>query len=714
MLAAASSVEQQPLTQPQIIVEKITRGHSCILCQQRKVRCDRTKPCSNCVKARAECIHRAPLPPRRRKKKIPETDLPARLKRAEELLRKHGVELDYDNAEEEPAVVLPMPHKPNHIKGTLLSEKGNSRILENPLWVNLKEELQESKVALQDFSSDDESDARGYPDASSILISQRNYSEDLYSLHPEPVHIFRLWQTFLVNVNPLVKIFHAPTIQQTILDASCDLENVSKTSEALMFAIYFIATTSLRDEECLSTYGESKKSLITRYFHATQQALINAGYLRSLSMNVLQAYTLFLLALQKDHEPHSFFILSGSAVRIARRLGLHYDGSTQNISPFETEMRRRLWWQIISIDFRAGRLAGAGFPSWFFQYNTKLPSNVSDSDLSPTMTDFPSERPGTTEMMYCSLRYQLSISIRDIIMLRRGEKMDWGLTFDPTHPLYLAKDRMIDELEARFQKNFMSYCDPSIPLHFLTIHTARSMICNLRLMGYYVCKNQEQAAKMTQEQSDSIFAKSLQLLEYDTLCYSNPIVQGYLWYIQSHFQLDPLIYMLRELLHRTTGDMVEKAWQQIKLYYGNHPEMITDTKNNLYLALGNMTIKAWAKREEAMAISLGSTQLEPPPRYISILQAQRKATSRQTKAAAALDQQQTDQPVNVPTTNDAFQPTYTASSSQEPADLPSSTDSWAHQEFPLPDESITDSNGINPMEWTYWQPLMQPDFPAFR
>lgn len=73
---------------------KVTRGHSCILCQQRKVRCDKSKPCSNCVKAGVECRVVPPQPPRRRKKRVPERDLVERLRQYEALLTQHGIEFD--------------------------------------------------------------------------------------------------------------------------------------------------------------------------------------------------------------------------------------------------------------------------------------------------------------------------------------------------------------------------------------------------------------------------------------------------------------------------------------------------------------------------------------------------------------------------------------------------------------------------------------------
>lgn len=98
-----------------------------------------------------------------------------------------------------------------------------------------------------------------------LLCGSQPTNPNLSALHPQPVHIFRLWQTFLDNVNPLIKIFHAPTVQQQILENSGNLENVSKEMEALMFGIYSFAVTSLDDANCQTMIGEEKASLLGKY-----------------------------------------------------------------------------------------------------------------------------------------------------------------------------------------------------------------------------------------------------------------------------------------------------------------------------------------------------------------------------------------------------------------------------------------------------------------
>ena len=136
-----------------------------------------------------------------------------------------------------------------------------------------------------------------YPEPERFFLSPNTSPNKLKALHPEMVHMFRLWQVFLSNVQPLVKIFHAPTVQQIILDASADLENVPKHVEALMFSMYLLAVTSMQTVDCERLLGESRDNLLSRFSHAAQQALINARFMKSLNLMTLQAFTLYAVSM---------------------------------------------------------------------------------------------------------------------------------------------------------------------------------------------------------------------------------------------------------------------------------------------------------------------------------------------------------------------------------------------------------------------------------
>jgi len=134
-------------------------------------------------------------------------------------------------------------------------------------------------------------------------------SDSMSDLHPSTVHIFRLWQLFIDNVNPIIKIFHAPSVQVQILEASADLENVPREIEALLFGIYAMAVTSITDSECNTMFGEEKTVLLARYQSGSRQALCRAGLLRSSDMTILQAFVLYLVSLFREYRHLVIFLL---------------------------------------------------------------------------------------------------------------------------------------------------------------------------------------------------------------------------------------------------------------------------------------------------------------------------------------------------------------------------------------------------------------------
>lgn len=75
----------QPWRSPRVL--------ACVLCQQRKVKCDRRFPCAHCVKSRVQCIP-STLAPRRRKQRFPERELLERLRKYEDLLRQNDIKFE--------------------------------------------------------------------------------------------------------------------------------------------------------------------------------------------------------------------------------------------------------------------------------------------------------------------------------------------------------------------------------------------------------------------------------------------------------------------------------------------------------------------------------------------------------------------------------------------------------------------------------------------
>ena len=116
------------------------------------------------------------------------------------------------------------------------------------------------------------------------------------SSHPPTIHIFQLWQVYIDNINPLLKITHVPTVQVQIIEASSNLDKAPKNIEALMFGIYLMAITSLEEADVQRMFHQPKQELLGQYHSALQQALTNAGFMRVNDPITLQAFLLYLVS----------------------------------------------------------------------------------------------------------------------------------------------------------------------------------------------------------------------------------------------------------------------------------------------------------------------------------------------------------------------------------------------------------------------------------
>jgi hypothetical protein len=88
----------------------------------------------------------------------------------------------------------------------------------------------------------------------------------------------------------------------------------------------------------------------------------------------------------------------GIIIRLAFRMGYHRDPSNlAGISPFEGEMRRRVWLNLFQVD--ALMSFGLGFPSMIPTEfcDSEVPKNLEYSDLHVDMTELPPSRPLTEQ-----------------------------------------------------------------------------------------------------------------------------------------------------------------------------------------------------------------------------------------------------------------------------------------------------------------------------
>ena len=506
------------------------------------------------------------------------------------------------------------PYEPNRTQGDLGGlnkefgrlkvENGKSRYVSNKLCNRLSEEVAEKRVILYDETEDDEE----YPSPAAASSASANHQGFIFSFsstvlslrnfHPAREQIPLYWGIFKTNVDPVIKLLHIPHYEVMISQASLDLDHMSKPIEVLMFSIYFAVVTTLSNDDCILQLGLEKQDALRKYRFAVEQALARAGFLNTQELVILQALLLFLTCVRRSDDTRYVWTLTGLLIRLAQGLGLHRDGQQFGLSPFETEMRRRLWWQISSLDTRASEDQGTD-PSIVEQsFDTKFPLNINDEDFDPSTTEIPKEHEGATEMTFDLIRYSMGITVRRLSYTPPGagrcRTMNARLSTED-------RERMIDDLHQYLEKKYLRHCDMSIPLHWVGATVARLILAKMWLVVHHPFTRSDAGAGLPQETKDRLFLTSIEVIEFSRLLQTEKATLKWGWLFRTYVQWHAIAFVISQLCTRTLGPDVDKAWRVIEVVFDDWGVIVTTNQRGmLWKPLRKLMLKARAERAKAL------------------------------------------------------------------------------------------------------------------
>ena len=82
-----------------------------------------------------------------------------------------------------------------------------------------------------------------------FLLSHTSAAHRKEDLHPLPSQMLFLWQLYLDNVEPFIKILHVPTMTKVIRELRGSYLSLGPSMRALVLAVSLAAIVSLEDEE---------------------------------------------------------------------------------------------------------------------------------------------------------------------------------------------------------------------------------------------------------------------------------------------------------------------------------------------------------------------------------------------------------------------------------------------------------------------------------
>ncbi|KAI1286522.1 putative fungal-specific transcription factor [Xylaria venustula] len=394
---------------------------SCYQCRRRKSRCDRRTPCWNCASRGDICTYasqgsvESSATSRKPTTVSADSSVSARLNQLESLVVSLRSELATSAAatknlssaktdipmlstildstnNKNAAADHDVPMDETSECGSMVINSVENRYIGREHWVAILDSIAELKgqVAADENPRQDEyTDATNHQTHRALILygprTPTSRREILESLPAKPIvdrYVFRYFN----NLDLVSFTIHGPSFLQ---EYEAFWENpglIPMVWIGLLFGIICLAVIVLDPTDARDGNADNNQ-------RSHQIALFREKtvYYYGLVAMIHYVYVEFLLC--RDARDDLWFLLA-LQVNMALRMGYHCDPSHfPNISPFYSEMRRRLWSSINFSDVMI--FCQMGMPRMISnaRCDTREPRNLNDSDLTPGMAELPPARP---------------------------------------------------------------------------------------------------------------------------------------------------------------------------------------------------------------------------------------------------------------------------------------------------------------------------------
>jgi hypothetical protein len=255
------------------------------------------------------------------------------------------------------------------------------------------------------------------------------------------------------------------------------------------------------------------------------------------------------------------------AVRLAHMLNLHRDGQGLQYTPFEAEIRRRLWWQIVLLDMRVSEDWGSDFIISEGSYSTCAPTNINDSDMEENATSTYLDRKGVTQMTFGLI----FLEARKLVKL-------FQVPLDEQQTRHLQERlEIVLRCQKELNENFFPHYNSDVPISWATHTIGRLIIYKAWLMVHYPMSPQDWTAMDTTVRREDLIMTSIMILELSYKLESNEDVKQWWWLFQTYVQWHALAVTLVELCVQKPSPLMNKAWEIIDTVFDLWSQRVVDS-----------------------------------------------------------------------------------------------------------------------------------------
>ncbi|PSS23149.1 hypothetical protein M430DRAFT_117037 [Amorphotheca resinae ATCC 22711] len=577
---------------------------SCLECRRRKLKCDKSHPCTNCVKSNRDCVFLAPALDQASQLKL--TEIKEKVGSLERLLERDIAKSSASTATAphlERAVPddvedgLPPNEDEKDLEPTPLAtvdaafeidgedddlldlgvQLGKMRITERIggfVRPKITQELQ-STIASRGHKGPGPGPLEPPPvpppvtlppasewlkpgpayiaPSSGFFFGTAVHQASLIDYLPSRLAADRLIKQYFLAVHHIAKVLHRPTFEReydTFWDeVSLGIEPPPSV-QTVVFAAMFSGVVSMDEADVIRDFGVSKASLVENFKLGTETALSRANFLRTTKIETLQGFVMYLIPLCRGEISRAHSVLVGAAIRMAECMGLHRDGETYGMSPLETNLRRLIWHQLCFLDIRTCEATGPRPIIRREDFDTRFPLNVDDIDLHAS-GDPPVTENRWTDATFSLIRMEINEMIRTIWVDRtRLERRKVTLT------AVLSK---IETFKANMAARYDHLMDDRIPVQKCARVVKALLLSRLLTMVLHRYHNSV-ASPMPDRLRKLMISGGIITLETAITLETSPDLRSWTWYSGALQQYHTAVLFLMEIVIYPDRKEAARIW----------------------------------------------------------------------------------------------------------------------------------------------------------
>lgn len=282
-------------------------------------------------------------------------------------------------------------------------------------------------------------------------------------------------------------------------------------------------------------------------------------------------------------------MMTGIVIRMAQYLGLQRDGSEfKQLTPYEIEMRRRVWWCVCMLDLRASEDQGTELAIASGSFDTRIPLNINDADISTDSKVMPMERTGLTDMSMGRCQAGLLVTMRQLMTLAAK---DDSASVE-------VKSHMLSQIYQQYEEGFLQYIPKTGNIEYwVGVTVAKLVMAKMTLIVFLPVLFTPSSGDLPDELRAKLVVSAIEVAEYNHALNAEQECRKWRWIFQVYTHWHAIVYLMIEACRRSWCPLVERAYVALHSSWLIPDQSSMDKSLRIWVPLRKLMTKVRKHRE---------------------------------------------------------------------------------------------------------------------